>query len=394
MDPQSRSPVIDRRQFVGLMGRRGLGVVALGGAVPTLLAACSGDDETTASAGASTPTTPAPEPTADMQGSESEGTTQGTAIVGDVVDFALTSDQWAGPFGFVTLRMHRALVDGNELFYIRTDASDEDYAREHGLVNVPKIAVLAGTDMVAKAYVPAGDDDEPTLVSSQPGRDNHTSAWQVHTYAWVDEPQPVRSVADLEAAADAGAVEIEETQVVLNASAVQWSDGELPVDDELTAYLGPGQLIEPADTDAMTVTFKLHECYPSVRYIVTDTDLQPMAEGMAVAHTPQLAGASDAGATGRTNVFMNGIEGPGPMGFQPSVFDTQAGDPEWSPYWDHMTYAWADGVTPRLLTAETDIHAARDAGELEEFPGVPDTNGEIFVVNCPVPVLAENTFQA
>jgi hypothetical protein len=115
---------------------------------------------------------------------------------------------------------------------------------------------------------------------------------------------------------------------------------------------------------------------------------------MAVAHTPQLAGASDAGATGRTNVFMNGIEGPGPMGFQPSVFDTQAGDPEWSPYWDHMTYAWADGVTPRLLTTEADIHAARDAGELEEFPGVPDTNGEIFVVNCPVPVLAENTFQA
>lgn len=227
MDPQPRSHVIDRRQFVGLMGRRGLGVVALGGAVPALLAACSGDDETSASAGAAATTTPAPEPTADVQASESEGT-QGTAIVGDVVDFALTSDQWAGPFGFVTLRMHRALVDGNELFYIRTDASDEDYAREHGLVTVPKIAVLAGTDMVAKAYFPAGDDDQAPLVSTQPGRDDYTSAWQVHTYAWVDEQQPVQSVDDLEAAADAGAVEIEETQVVLNASAVQWSDGELP----------------------------------------------------------------------------------------------------------------------------------------------------------------------
>ena len=219
MDPQPRSYVIDRRQFVGLMGRRGLGVVALGGAVPALLAACSGDDETTASAGAAT--TPAPEPTADVRASESEGTAQGTAIVGDVVDFALTSDQWAGPFGFVTLRMHRALVDGNELFYIRTDASDEAYASEHGLVNVPKIAVLAGTDMVARAYFSAGDDDQPTLVATQPGRDSYTSAWQVHTYTWVDEPQPVQSVADLEAAADAGTVEIEETQVVLNAPASQ-----------------------------------------------------------------------------------------------------------------------------------------------------------------------------
>jgi hypothetical protein len=75
------------------------------------------------------------------------------------------------------------------------------------------------------------------------------------------------------------------------------------------------------------------------------------------------------------------------------VFDTQAGDPEWSPLWDHMTYAWADGVEPRLLVTEEEIHAARGAGELEEFPGVPETEGAIFVVNCPVPVLADNTFQ-
>lgn len=281
MDPQPRSHVIDRRQFVGLMGRRGLGVVALGGAVPALLAACSGDDETSASAGAAATTTPAPEPTADVQASESEGT-QGTAIVGDVVDFALTSDQWASPFGFVTLRMHRALVDGNELFSIRTDASDEDYAREHGLVTVPKIAVLAGTDMVAKAYFPAGDDDQAPLVSTQPGRDDYTPAWQVHTYAWVDEQQPVQSVDDLEAAADAGAVEIEETQVVLNA---------LHRDRHRSATDGRGHG---------------RRAHPTARRRVGRRRDRP------------------------PNVFMNGIEGPGPMGFQPSVFDTQAGDPEWS----------------------------------------------------------------
>lgn len=42
---------------------------------------------------------------------------------------------------------------------------------------------------------------------------------------------------------------------------------------------------------------------------------------------------------------------------------------------------------------EQDVHAARDDGELEEFPGVPDTQGEIFVVNRSVPVLADNTFE-
>jgi hypothetical protein len=143
----------------------------------------------------------------------------------------------------------------------------------------------------------------------------------------------------------------------------------------------------------MRVTFKLHECFPGVRYIVADTSLEPMAEGMHIVPSPGLTDNPSAGATGRTNVFMNGLEGPGPMGFQPSVFDSKAGDPAWSPYWDHMTYASADGVEPRVLPSEEEVHAARNAGELEEFPGTPDTNGEVFTVNCPVPVLAPNTFR-
>lgn len=388
MHPNPQTQSVDRRTFFQIVGRRGVGLVALGGVVPALVAACTSDDPTSATPDVAATESPASEAT------EAPEEVQGTAIVGDVIDFALTSEAWAGPFGFVTFRMHRAVVDGSDLYYIRTDASDGDYAGEHGLVTVPKIGVLAGTGLVARVYFPAEDDDQPALVSSAPGRDDYTSAWQVHSYRWNDEPRELTSVGDLEAAAEEGALEIDETDVVLNASAVKWADGELPVDDELTDYLGPGQLTEPPDTDAMTVTFKLHECYPNVRYIVTDTDLQPMAEGMAVVHTPRLAGSSEAGATGRTNVFMNGFDGPGPMGFQPSVFDTQAGDPEWSPYWDHMTYAWADGVEPRLLTTEAEIHEARDAGEVEEFPGVPETEGAIFVVNCPVPVLAENTFEA
>jgi hypothetical protein len=46
-----------------------------------------------------------------------------------------------------------------------------------------------------------------------------------------------------------------------------------------------------------------------------------------------------------------------------------------------------------LLTTEEDVHAARDVGDLEEFPGTPDTGGEVFTVNCPVPVLAPNSFR-
>jgi hypothetical protein len=44
---------------------------------------------------------------------------------------------------------------------------------------------------------------------------------------------------------------------------------------------------------------------------------------------------------------------------------------------------WAEGGTPRLLTSESEAHTARDAGELEEHPGNPDTDGQVFTVNCP-----------
>ncbi|MPZ88061.1 MAG: hypothetical protein GEU81_08290 [Nitriliruptorales bacterium] len=387
-----RQRVLSRRQFLVMTGRRGTGVALLAGGLPALLAACGADEQPPAAV-EPTPVEPTPTPTPTQTPTPAEDGPAGQAIVGDVLEYALESDEWAGPFGFVTFRLHHGLVDGNDVYFIRTDGSDPDYAGEHGLVAVPKLAELAGTDLVGRLFLPE-NDDQPPILSSEPGRDDYTPAWQVHQLRWTGDPRELASVADVDAAEADGVLEIEDTGVVVNFPLVKWSTGELPVDDERTGYLGPGQLLEPPDTDELTVTFKLHECFPASRYIVADTDLQPMAEGMQVAHSPRLADTSEAGVTGRTNVFMNGIDGPGPMGFQPSVFDTQAGDPEWSPYWDHMTYAWADGVDPRVLTTEEELHGARDDGELEEFPGVPDTEGEIFVVNCPVPVIAENTFEA
>lgn len=75
------------------------------------------------------------------------------------------------------------------------------------------------------------------------------------------------------------------------------------------------------------------------RYIVTDHSIAPAAKMTRTAFAPRLHGRPrDAGATGRTNVFMNGVKGSGPMEAQPSVFDSDPGDPVWSPYWDHFTY--------------------------------------------------------
>ena len=119
--------------------------------------------------------------------------------------------------------------------------------------------------------------------------------------------------------------------------------------------------------------------HPGSRYFVTEHSIEPAAAMTKTVFSPGLQGGpSEAGATGRTNVFMNGLQGPGPMGFQPSVFDFDAGDAHWSPYWDHYTYAWTDEAEARLLTTEGEIHAARDGGGLDEFPGMPETKGTVF----------------
>jgi hypothetical protein len=368
---------LDRREFFRWTGR---GAVRLGalGTFPWLLAACGRDE---------------PAVTPPVRAGEA-GLIQGQVIVGDVLDHGLRSDEWEGAFGFVTFRLHHGLFEGEDVYFIRTDTSDQGFSQAEGLVWAPKIAGLTTQGLTGDAYLLEGATDQPAVLSSAPGRPDFTPAWRISRGTWKASPKEVTSVSELKDAEGAGDLTVERTDIVLNGAVVKWGSEELPVDGELVEYLGGGQLVEPPDTSGMRVTFKLHECYPGVRYIVADTSLEPMAEGMHIVPSPGLTGSRVAGATGRTNVFMNGFEGPGPMGFQPSVFDSQAGDADWSPYWDHMTYSWADGVEPRVLDSEEAVLAARDAGELEEFPGTPDTNGEVFTVNCPVPVLAPNTFRA
>lgn len=373
---------LDRRAFLGWMGKQGLVTrLALTG-VPALLSACGRGSQVATGASPGTPSVAA-------SGNGAR------PLIGDVKEFELTSDDWEGEFGFVTFRLHRGLFDGRDVYFIRTDASDQGFASREKLLWVPRIQSLAARpEAVGALYVVKGGvDDQPAILSTQPGRGDYSPAWQVHEVNWIRNRRALRSADDVRAAERAGDVEVSKTNVVVNYPVVKWSEGEMPADtSERRQYLGPGQLLEPPNTKDLEATFKLHECFPNARYIVTDTSMAPMAEGMHVAHSPRLSEAIAAQAAGRVNVFMGGLKGPGPMGAQPSVFDSEAGQPQWSPYWEHLTYVWKEGKQARLLKSESEIRAALSQDDLDEFVGTPDTKGERFVVNCPVPVWAPNTF--
>jgi hypothetical protein len=202
-------------------------------------------------------------------------------------------------------------VDAEDVWFIRTDASDERFAAQAGPVFAPKLAACRDAALPGELLLL---EDGVAILSSHPGRDDYTPAWRVAQAAWSGTPRDLSSFEDVRAAERDCELTVTDTGAVMNAAIVKWPTGELAVDQRLRAYLEGGQLIESPDTSAGEVKFKLHECFPAARYIVTDHSIAPAAEMTATVFAPRLHGRPrEAGATGRTNVFMNGLEGPGPM---------------------------------------------------------------------------------
>jgi hypothetical protein len=324
-----------------------------------------------------------------------EAMEEATPIVGDVINFVLDPEgRWEAPVGSVTLKMHPALFEGQSAWFIRTDASDEAFAQQNGLVYVPLLHnALRAEGSFANIYLfNEGVEEQRAVISTVPGQTNFTSAFRIHNVSFSGDATLLDSEEAVRAAEQSGAVVVEQTDIIVNYPLVLWPDGGLPVDGEMTEPLGNGPLIAEADTANGTVTFKLHQCYPGSRYIATDTSAAPMAPMMGVAASEPTQKLLEVGATAPIYVFGNGLRGTGAMGFQPAVFNAKAGEPNWSPFWEHFTVVWKDESQAEVLTSEAEIRARADAGEVDIFNGTPDSHPNSFVVNCPAPVLAPNTY--
>lgn len=357
---------ISRRQFIRLsaLGSGGL-----------LLAAC----------GVSTqPATPTAVPPTKAPAAAAQ---EEKVLIGDVLDYQLTSDEWPGDFGSVTFRLHEGQYNGEPIYFIRTDAGDADFAKQNGLVFVPLLN--AGREVAAPLYL--FGDGRPPVFSRTPAAETYTSLFAIKNVTVNDDSADLSSAGAVEQAVNDGKVSLEDGPLV-NYPVVKWPGGELAEDTERETYLGTGQLLGPVNTGEMTVTFKLHQCFPGSRYIVTDTSIAAMAPMMSIPASPPNARLMETGATDEIWVFANGLPGSGVMGFQPAIFDNKAGQSAWSPFWNHFTVKWVDESQAKLLRSSAEIRELVSSGDLELFNGVPDSHPTGFVVNCPVPVLAPNTF--
>jgi hypothetical protein len=311
-----------------------------------------------------------------------------------VLDFQLRGPfEWNG--GSVSMRLHEGRFDGQPIYFVRTDASDQSFAEQEGLVFVPRLGSALNADVgLGTLYLfEDGVAGQLPVLSSGPGRDDFTPLYEVVGARFGGEALLLESAEAVEAARADGRLELAPTSTVVNYPIVKWPGSELPVDEVVEKALEGGPLLAPPDLAAMTVTFKLHQCYPESRYIVTDTSAVPMAPMMNIEGSPATAGLAEAGATSKITVFGNGLPGPGVMGFQPAIFEAKAGDPAWSPMWDHWTALWASPDDARLLHSQAELDDAVAGDEIELHHGTPDTGGEGFVVNCPSPIVAPNDFE-
>jgi hypothetical protein len=378
-----------RRQFIRFAGL---------GAAGSLLAACGAGGATRLPTATPVPVSPTKAPTPTSAGTTGQAGTAGEVevMVGDVVDHVLSSEEWPGDFGSVTLKLHEAFYNGDIAYHIRTDASDPTFAQKNGLVYVPLLnAALSREDATSPVYFFENSvAEQRPVLSTVPGMDDFSPATRVHQVTFNGPATLLDSAEKIEAAEAEGDITIEKSNLILNYSLIKWPDGGLSVDSALEKALGDGQLFKPVDTSSLTVTMKLHQCFPGSRYIVTDTSAAPMAPMMNIAASPPTQALAEVKATDKIWVFGNGIPGSGVMGFQPAIFGNKAGDPAWSPFWDHFTLVWKDEAQARVLRSAVDVREALDAGEVDLFNGVPDSHPNGFVVNCPAPILAPNTFAA
>ena len=82
-----------------------------------------------------------------------------------------------------------------------------------------------------------------------------------------------------------------------------------------------------------------------------------------VLYVPALGNTPDS-ALAEVYVFANGIEGMGPLGFAPDVFDNPPGTDGYSPLRRLNVVTWVDPASARELKSAADLLAARNAGEV------------------------------
>jgi hypothetical protein len=300
----------------------------------------------------------------------------------------------------IDIPLAKGYQNGNEIFFIATDASDEKIAQEATKLLGFKVnfaPLLSQTPETALSQAYAFTNGIPgkgpfgfqlPVLSAKPGDSGYSPLLQVNTVTWLDNStaKELKSVQEIMTAEKNGILIVNKTGIVVNHPAIKWQDGEMKIRENKTinddsAY-GPAQVLN-IDTEKMIVTMVAHRGWgpdgKSIYYIVTDATPEMPADMMGVSSVPLNEKLASSPVAVDLFQFMNGINGSGPMGFQAGIGAANPTDKNYSPMWKISFNEWKDPSQARVLETLNDVVALQKAGMITITPALEGKH----VVNCP-----------
>ncbi|MFQ5572888.1 MAG: hypothetical protein ACE5EJ_01410 [Nitrosopumilaceae archaeon] len=302
-----------------------------------------------------------------------------------------------------TIPLHIGTYDGDPVYYIATDTNDETHAElitekqnwkvelAPPLSEVPEESlgvIYMFKDGIKGKGIHGFQDD---VFSNTPSQTDEYSALRLVTnVSWKlgQNPEILDSVDAILNASDAGRIELETTEVIINVPQIVWPEGQMQVRENKTltddtAYTG-GQILD-INQENMTVTFVAHRGWApdgrTIYYIVTDATPTGPAEMMGVTDAPTLANMITNPAAVDLYQFLDGIKGSGPLGFQPGIAAAVPGDETYSPIWRILMISWNDPEQASILETKADIDAFHSEDLIEINLARPMNS--VHIVNCP-----------
>lgn len=306
----------------------------------------------------------------------------------------------------VTIPMHEGIYNEEQLLYIITDSSDDDYAEtlsEKQQWNVETSSALADVpeDTLERMFVftngVRGDGlygYQNEVFSSTPSQESEYNALHsVTEVSWKTGQREIvfESADDVIAAEESGRITFDQTGVILNTPQIVWPDGQMPVreDTEITDDMsyGGGQIVE-INQDDMTVTFVSHRGWGpdgrTIYYIITDVTSLGPAQTIGVPHVLTNADLISHSSVSDLYQFKNGIKGSGALGFQPEITTTSLDDDDgggYSPMQKIYLVEWHDAPTAKILESISDLDSFR-ADDLLSVSIARPVNSD-YIINSP-----------
>ncbi len=300
----------------------------------------------------------------------------------------------------IDIPLKEGFVNGNPVFYINTDISDQKLASQltstTGFrVNYAPLLAQAPSNAIAQFYVFKNGIKgtgtlgfQSTIGNARPGDINYSPLWKINIVEWKNAvtPSQLKSESEVMAARDKGDLIVTSTNIVANCPFVKWNGGQMNIREDKninddSKYMG-GQVLK-IDTDKMVVTMVAHRGFgpdgKTIYYIVADATPQMPADMMGVTFASLDEKLLSSAAVVDLFQFTNGINGSGPMGFQAGIGAANPTDPNYSPMWKISFNEWKNPLKARILETVSDITAMKQDGMITITPAMAGKH----VVNCP-----------